>query len=523
MFRLPRPLAIAASLLAASSAPLLAQLPPVTVPKGHWRAEISGAFVVADYRLRNGMRESLGLDFSRGELGSSFFPALEPADSLLRKITDLNDARVALGETSASWAVTTGTFGLGLAYGVFSKFSVSVHVPIIRRKVRSTFGLDPAFANSGFNPADQTFGDSFGQAQTNTFFSQFTGAMAQLQQRLASGAYDGDPAQKALAEQTLASGTVFRDDLFALILDGTTASPFLPTRLSVVGNTIIGKVTAIQGTLVGLGITTFNTAPALPADPLDEEGLNNFIDNAAGPVAGTLSTPSLSSLGDIEIGAAYSIVDQLGVAGARRGFRLAAQGLVRLPTSALDDPARFFDVGTGDRQPDVEGSLVGDALWGFFGARAVAGYTLQLSGNANKRISQPDQPIAYANTLAAVSRTPGNIMTLGVAPFVRLAETFAVTGGVTWRKKGSDQVSLFGDQAEIPNAPASLLELETDGSWTTAALGLTFSSPLTTRDGKEKAPLDAGMLWEGVVGSSGALRVPQTAGVRFWLRIYGRL
>ena len=80
-----------------------------------------------------------------------------------------------------------------------------------------------------------------------------------------------------------------------------------------------------------------------------------------------------------------------------------------------------------------------------------------------------------------------------------------------------------GDQAEIPGAPASLLELETDGSWTTAALGLTFSAPLITKDGKEKAPLDAGILWEGVVSSSGALRVPQTAGIRFWLRIYGRL
>ncbi len=522
MVRLPRPYAITALLVAVSAAPLLAQLPPVTVPKGHWRAEISGGFFVADHRLRNGSRESLARDFTRGELGSSFFPALQPADSLLRKITELNDARVALGATSASWAVTTGTFGLGLAYGVFSKLSVSVHVPIIRQKVRSTFGLDPAFANSGFNPADQTFGDSFGRAQTNQFFSQFTGAMAQLQQRLASGAYDGDAAQKALAEQTLAAGTVLRDDLFALILDGSTASPFLPTRLSVAGNTIIGKVTAIQGTLVGLGVTTFNTTPALPADPLDEEGLNNFINNAAGPVAGTLATPSFSSLGDIEIGAAYSIVDQL-VPGARRGFRLAAQGLVRLRTSALDSPGRFFDVGTGDRQPDVEGTFVGDALWGSFGARGVAGYTLQLSGNANKRISRPDQPIAYANTLAAVTRTPGNIMTLGIAPFFRLAETFAVTGGVTWRRKGSDAVSLFSGQAEIPNAPVSLLELETDGSWTTAALGLTFSSPLVTRDGKEKAPLDAGMLWEGVVASSGALRVPQTAGVRFWFRVYGRL
>jgi hypothetical protein len=44
-----------------------------------------------------------------------------------------------------------------------------------------------------------------------------------------------------------------------------------------------------------------------------------------------------------------------------------------------------------------------------------------------------------------------------------------------------------------------------------------------TRDGKTKSPMDAGVLWEGVVSSTGALRVPATAGVRFWFRLYGRL
>jgi hypothetical protein len=34
---------------------------------------------------------------------------------------------------------------------------------------------------------------------------------------------------------------VLRDDLFALILGNGTASPFLPTTNSVVGNTIAGR------------------------------------------------------------------------------------------------------------------------------------------------------------------------------------------------------------------------------------------------------------------------------------------
>ncbi|HKP28680.1 MAG TPA: hypothetical protein VJU15_04735, partial [Gemmatimonadales bacterium] len=254
-----------------------------------------------------------------------------------------------------------------------------------------------------------------------------------------------------------------------------------------------------------------------------QEEFSDFIGNDGGPVAGTFNTPSLSSLGDVEIGVAYAIFDQLSTMGVKRGFRLAAQGLVRLPTSQLDNTGRFFDVGTGDHQPDVEGTIVGDGLFGAFGARALAGYTLQLAGTGNERISPPENPIAYANTLASVSRTPGNVLTLGVAPFFRLAETFAVTGGLTWRKKASDQVTLFGDQEEIPGAPPSLLELETDGTWSTASLGLSYSAPLMTKDGKSKAPMDAGLIWESVIGSSGSLRVPATGGVRFWFRLYGKL
>ena len=519
-----RPLSLlAALLLAAHTAPLLAQLPPLTVPKGHWRAEITGNLQTASQRYRNGSKEDLAFDFERDNLGSNFFPALIPADSLLRKIAGFDDARIGLGATSASWSVTTGTAGVGLAYGLFSRLTLSVNIPIIRQKVRSTFLLDPELSNSGFNPADPQFGSAAGQSQTAQFFAQFGGAMTVLQERIASGVYDADPAQKALAEQTLAAGSILRDDLFALILGGGTASPFLPTVTSVVGNTIRGKVSALQGTLEGLGVTSFTTNVVLPANVVDQENFEAFISNQSGPVAGSLSTPSLSSLGDIEIGAAFSIIDQLGQSGVRRGVRLAAQGLFRVRTSSLDNPSRFFDVGTGDRQPDVEGSVVGDGVLGMFGARAMAGYTLQLAGAARKRISPPDLPIAYFNTMADVSRTPGNIMTFGVAPFVRLADNFAVTGGLTYRKKASDQVSLAPGQAEIPGAPASLLEIDTEGSWTTAALGLTFSAPLLTKDGKISTPLDAGLLWEGIVSSSGALRVPATAGVRFWFRLYGKL
>jgi hypothetical protein len=122
-----------------------------------------------------------------------------------------------------------------------------------------------------------------------------------------------------------------------------------------------------------------------------------------------------------------------------------------------------------------------------------------------------------------VNRKPGDVFTLGIAPFFRLAETFAVTGGSHLAQEGERPGHPFRWRSRDSGAPPTLLEIDTDGTWSTASLGLTYSAPLTTKDGKSKPPMDAGLLWEGVIGSSGALRVPARGGVRFWFRLYGKL
>jgi hypothetical protein len=58
--------------------------------------------------------------------------------------------------------------------------------------------------------------------------------------------------------------------------------------------------------------------------------------------------------------------------------------------------------------------------------------------------------------------------------------------------------------------------------WTTATVGLSYSSVLTPREGRSaQAPLDAGLMWTGTVAASGG-RVPRMSAVRLWLRIYGK-
>src|SRR4030095_6970413 len=110
---MPRPSrpVLALVLLLLGPGHLEAQFSPLTVPRGLFRADLSGIFLSSHRRLRAGNDEQLGTDFITSALGRDFWPSLEPADSLIRKITNLDQARLNLGATSASHQVTTGTLG----------------------------------------------------------------------------------------------------------------------------------------------------------------------------------------------------------------------------------------------------------------------------------------------------------------------------------------------------------------------------------------------------------------------------
>lgn len=519
--RFPTLLTLLGLALAWSAQPAAGQLPPLTVPRGYVRFEIGGHFTGYDERFYLGQRQDAAGDFIRDAVAADFFPTLAEADALIQRITGL-PTTLSLGRTSASHLVTIGSGRLGAAVGISSRLTVFGAVPLRLVKVRASLTQDSITANAGFNPADPVFGDGAGEVQDALFFSQFDQALAQLDQNLTGGLYDGDPARKALAQSTLASASTLRADLFTLLLGGGLA-PFLPTGSSSAGAAILQRIAVLQGVLVnGLDVPGFTAAPAFPAERLDDAGFNRFITSPQGPVAGSLDTPEVTALGDVEVGVAYAVLDQLSAPGARSGFRITAQVLARLPTAQLADPNRFFSAGTGDRQLDLEGSAVADLVKGRFGGRLSAGYNLQLAGSALRRISPPSQPIAYLSTLAEVSRNPGDELVLGATPFFRITPTFAFVAGATYRSKGIDRYALATGQDSIPGAPADLLGFESDWSSTTATAGFSYSTILTPREGrKAQAPLDAGLMWEGVVGGSGG-RVPKSSAVRLWLRLYAR-
>jgi len=519
---MPRILLLALAALAAAPAVQAAQFAPLTIPRGQIALEIRSSFASWDRRFLDGRSQPLGTDFSRAMLGSEFFPALVGAEERLARISGLPAGMLTLGSHSARQVVTVGEGGLGLSVGITGRLTLFGSVPFRQVRVRTTTAFDSTGSLSGFNPADPTFGTPVGAGAALAFFGEFDQAIDGLTTRIANGTWNNDPATLAQAQATLAEAQALRADLFALLLEAATRSPFLPIGTSPVGMALTGRITALQNRFSSsFGVTGFSRQPPLASSQLAPADFEQFLIAPGGPVAGLLSAPALTYLGDIELGAGWLLVDQKPDSGGGWRVRTALQGTVRLRTSQLDSPDRFYDLGTGDRQPDVEGSVVTDLARGRAALRLAAWYNLQLPGNQVRRLGPPGQPIQYANTLAAVRRNPGDVVGIAVLPAYRLTPKFAVMTGVEWWTRGADAYTYADGQPPLDGLEPAILAVESAASAVTWRAGLSWSDPGGTSLGAGM-PLDASVTWDRVVAAGGG-RVPRAESVRAMLRLYGRL
>lgn len=510
--------------LLCTPATIAAQFAPLTVPRGRFAVEIRTASEVWDERFLAGTRRPAGHDFTRGALDASFFPAFAPADERLARLSGLNGSLLNLGGHSAIQITSMREFGLGVSVGVTSRLTLFGLVPIRRVRVQTQATFDPEGGSSGFNPADPTFGTPAGLNAAVAFFAQFDAAIAALADRLASGTWDNDPVTRALAESTLQESEQVRDDLLALLLTPATRSPFLPLAGSPLGAAVLSRIGALQQRFSqSLGVPGFTLQPALPGQGLTQADFDRFLTAADGPVAGSLLAPTIQTLGDIEMGAAILLGERAVGPEQALAWRSALQAVVRLRTSQLDNPDRFYDLGTGDRQPDVELRLVTDLGRGRAAIRLTGSYNLQLPGNQLRRVGPPSQPIQYADRLAAVRKDPGDVIGVSVLPGYRFTPRFAFVTGVEWWRRGADAFEWLADQPPIPGVDPDLLAEESAASAVVVRGGLTWSHPGGGRGGVGRAPLDASVTWERVMAAGGEGRVPRSEVVRATLRLYGRV
>ena len=494
----------------ATAGPASAQLAPVGVPPGVLRVEVDGNFDSWDQRFRDGTREPLATAFSSSALGSELLPTLAPYDTLIRRITGISDYRLNLGSIGGDAHGDVSNATIGLALGVTERVAVFGRLPLARVRMQTSLALGPG-ANAGLNP---------GTTAQGPFFDQFAGALTTLDQQITSGAYDGDPARRALAEATLAEGAELFDDLLTLLGDPATASQFIPTGGSDAGAAIAARLAGLQTTLeTDLGVGGFATRPSLPAAPATAAEVGAFLGNPFGPVNVQPGDAEVTFRGDAEAGLAVTLADRWDLDGKRGGFRAAAEGLVRFPTGTRARNDRLLAVGTGDGQTDVEIRGVVDLGSGSLGVRLEGGYNRQLAADVVDAVAPPSQPLAGSDLITTVRLDPGDVTTFAVRPFWRVARTFALIGSLERWSRGEDAVEYRSPEDAIPGVDPSVLAQDTDAGATVVSVGVTYSNPGALRPGGAGLPVDAGWSYERVIGASGGI-VPDLHRIRGRLRLY---
>jgi hypothetical protein len=499
---------LAASLAAPRTAS--AQLAPVGVPPGVLRVEVDGNFDSWDKRFRDGTREPLGSAFASSALGSDLLPVLAPYDTLIRRITGIGDYRLNLGSLSGDAHADVSNATIGLALGVTPAVTVFGRLPLARVRMQTTLAVG-AGGNAGLNP---------GTTVQAPFFDQFAGALTTLEDQIAAGAYDADPARRALAEATLAQGAALFSDLFTLLGDPVTASPFVPTGGSAAGAALETRLADLQATLeTDLGMAGFAARPSLPAASATGADVSAFIGDPLGPIGVQPGDAEVTFRGDAEAGLAITLADRWDRDGRRGGFRAAAEGLVRFPTGNRARNDRLLAVGTGDGQTDVEIRGVVDMGSGNLGLRLEGGYNRQLAADVLDAVAPPSQPFPARGLLTTVRLDPGDVTTLAVRPFWRVARTFALIGSLERWSRGGDEVAYRNPDDAIPGVDAAVLAQDTDASATVVSAGITYSNPGALRPGGTGLPVDAGWTYERVVGASGGI-VPDVHRFRARFRLY---
>jgi hypothetical protein len=496
------------ALLAPSSA--WAQLAPVGVPAGVARLELEGAFEIWDHEFVAGEQRPLGARFTTSALGSSLIPSLSSTDALIRSITGNAGYSLSLGALTGDGSADRGTAMFGASIGLTQWLTIFGRIPYVRSRVQTSLDFDPESGEAGLTPDP---------LQQDGFFQEFDNAINTLSARIAAGVYDGNPSQRALADATLASGTALRDDLSLLLSNPETASPFVPVATSAAGGAITQQVTTLQGTLSGsLGVTGFSATPILPSVPATSADILAYLNDPTG--AGLRTGESLVSFrGDAEAGVGVTLVDGWDRGGKRGGFRAAVEGLIRFPTGSSARANQVLGMGTGDGQTDVEVRGTVDVGSGLIGARLEAGYNRQLAADFVEIVASQFQPFAGLDRLTNVHRDPGDVTTLGIQPFFRLARTFAIIGQVELQSRQLDEVTYVSAADSIPGVDASVLAEGTDGKATYAGIGVTYSNPGARNAGGRGLPVDAGWTYERVLSSSRGI-VPDVHRVRARLRVY---
>lgn len=499
-------LSIALATILALPLPLLGQLPFLNAPVGTLRIGFAGEFAPAFREYADGSRRNLGDPASFGQEPILLRDMTTRLGVLLGRAADPGQ----LGALATELEFQRGAGTIGLAVGVTPRITIGVDLPIVSVRTQAHFVTDATGASVGINP---TIG---GNPSSGTFVDQFGAALDQLDERIASGAFDTDAGLKSAAVALSRDGQLLKTQLAALITDPATASAVLPLSSSPDGLALQTLTDGIRTDLRDrFGVTGFTAALALPSTALTDADLSALLGSTAGYDLAPTSDPPLVGLGDVRVGATVRVLD-------RPSFRVWAQAGVRLPTGTAPRVRYLRDQGTAERQFAVDLAGTIETTRGSFGIRGTAALSRPFATDREVRVGTRDEFLLPATRTTILRRTPGQQFSLDAQPYLRIAPSFALVGQLGYLRRGATSWELAAASTPTSGGDIGAMGDGTAASALTAGLGLSYAHTGVNKDGLVQMPVEAGFGLMRVVSSTSGL-VADRLTTRVWFRVYKRL
>jgi hypothetical protein len=485
------------------------------IPSGVLRIGFSPQYQSWDHMFgQDGSSIPLGNYLSADSAGANVFSTLANAQSAIRSITGDQNFRFNIGTLKTLVDADLRRFPFEASVGLNSRLTVNVTVPIVVTRVNTGISLDTTHATDGFNQAPPAETGNFNASGLNAqLLAQLDASATALTIQIASGGY-GCPSGPscAQAQAVLARTRSVRNNL-AVLFNSNPLPALMPTYTSPAGQAMHTALVSLSTDLQSLGVPGV-TADflSLPSRLLSNADVRTTLgDSVYGYVTTIPPYSKHPHLGNVEIGVRYGLVQ-------KDQTRFVLNGFARLPTQDTDSPNNLVDITTGEANFAGGGGFESALEAGPVSLTTAGSYLHQFtSANLIRRVTAPQNPVAFYTTTSAVSRKPGDTWWVNAYPAIQLAEGFRIHGLVSYFHKGSDQysgaVSLTGQPVD-----ASLLGQQTAMEALSLGGGISYRSlAIDTR-----LPIDAGLTFQTSTSGSGGF-TPNATVITIYLRTYYRL
>jgi hypothetical protein len=411
--------------------------------RGTFRLHAVTAWTRYDARFAADGTAPLGALFTADSLGVREIPRLSVAESL---VTEAIAApfRLTMGRSRLDATAREEILPLALEYGITSRLSVGVMVPVIRKRVAVQFQLDTA-GGFGANVGPNQHRTNAAAAQNNaTVQAQLTDAALQLQTRL--NACQADPSGPGcttlLARQAEAQALIASTQAFALQLEGLYGSadsdgqafvPIAQSDAQVAIDARIAQFNAQYRDLLTASADLLTARPSAAGGPAGVADLQRYF--AAEGLRDSVVTQERFGVGDVEVGLRFQVLQRTPSELSPLGLQLSIVSALRLGTGSDESPSEVADLrlGSGDDRVDTRAIL--DATYGRFGILAAARYETSITSMdpaADPDAAAPPAPI-----------TDRSVVEVSVAPRWHLSAPLAFHAAYALRSAdvaGSDQL-----------------------------------------------------------------------------------